>query len=213
MLNIKKLLTKLTQSIVHTATFSLTSQTLSGDWRGTKAIPISLPSGAQIVGVTIKGVPNGHWVRAQIGYYTNNEVAIYCHNEYTGNISGDFTVAVAYKLVADSGGDAGSLSTGSYSAANGFSASELKINQRGGTVFINGYFTRSSNIGTSEISIGTFSGVSLPTSNIRFLCGTGANAYSANHACYAIFTPSGNLSILAATSTDKVVDICLSYTL
>lgn len=103
MVSIKKLLNRLLGSVVLTKSITYESSAISADWRGTIEVPITLPEGAEIVGITIHGTPNGHWFRAQVGWYNNTTIALYCHNEYSGELpASSFNVLVAYKLLATS---------------------------------------------------------------------------------------------------------------
>lgn len=101
MVSIKKLLNKILGSVVMTKDITYATSAISGDWRGTIEIPITLPTDAEIVAITIHGTPNGHWFRAQVGWYNNTTIALCCHNEYSGELSASsFRVLVAYKLLA-----------------------------------------------------------------------------------------------------------------
>lgn len=98
MLNLKKLFEKLINSTTRTLSVTTDSETIAGDWRGTKDIPITLPTGAEIVAVTITHTPNGHWFRANVGTVSDTNIGLHCHNEYSSALTGWFSILVAYKI-------------------------------------------------------------------------------------------------------------------
>lgn len=100
--------------------------------------------------------------------------------------------------------------TGTITAVNNFTLYEIKVMERCGVVSISGYATRSSAIGTSEVRIGTVSGVTFPTHHIRKHTGTGTQPYSPTNNGYVILTESGGLLCKSASTSDRTIvfDFC-----
>lgn len=101
--------------------------------------------------------------------------------------------------------------TGTITASSNFTLSEVNVVERCGVVSINGYATRSSAIGTSQIKLGQLNGVSYPRTNVRMLTGTGTYAYAMNALAYIIITTSGEIFCTAKNTSDRVIIFDFSY--
>lgn len=65
---------------------------------------------------------------------------------------------------------------------------------------------------SSGTTIGTVSGVSLPTNNVRFLCSVGSNAYSTGTPTYAVLGTNGSLELGAtADGSGRAVYFDIAY--
>ena len=105
-----------------------------------------------------------------------------------------------------------SLSTtvGSFTLNSGWTGDEIEVKQFGDVVMLKGYFIKSGGTGTNEIAIGSISGVSLPTSHVRFRIGAGNAAYNATNSGYGILAKSGQLSV-KLSSSQTTVTVELTY--
>lgn len=101
--------------------------------------------------------------------------------------------------------------TGTITASNNFTLSEVNVVERCGVVSINGYATRSSAIGTTQIQLGQLNGVSYPQTNVRKLTGTGNHAYNMNALAYIVINSSGEIFCTAKNTSDKVILFDFSY--
>lgn len=99
---------------------------------------------------------------------------------------------------------------GAFTRNSGWTGDEIEVKQYGDVVMVKGYFTRSGGTGTNEIAIGNISGVSLPTSHVRFRVGAGNAAYNATISGYGILAKSGQLSV-KLPSSQTTVTIALVY--
>ena len=100
--------------------------------------------------------------------------------------------------------------TGTLTLNSGWTGDEIEVKQFGDVIMVKGYFTRSGGTGTNEIAIGNISGVSLPTSHVRFRVGAGNAAYNATLSGYGILAKSGQLSV-KLPSSQSTVTIALVY--
>ena len=116
------------------------------------------------------------------------------------------------KKVLENLGIGTSLSTtvGSFTLNSGWTGDEIEVKQFGDVVMVKGYFTKSGGTGTNEIAIGNISGVSLPTSHVRFRIGAGNAAYNATNSGYGILAKSGQLSV-KLSSSQTTVTVELTY--
>jgi len=100
--------------------------------------------------------------------------------------------------------------TGTFTLNSGWTGDEIEVKQFGDVIMVKGYFKRSGGTGTNEIAIGNISGVSLPTSHVRFRVGAGNAAYNATLSGYGILAKSGQLSV-KLPSSQSTVTIALVY--
>lgn len=99
---------------------------------------------------------------------------------------------------------------GIFTLSSGWTGDEIEVRQFGDVVMVKGYFTKSGGTGTNEIAIGNISGVSLPTSHVRFRVGAGNAAYNATLSGYGILAKSGQLSV-KLPSSQTTVTVELTY--
>lgn len=103
--------------------------------------------------------------------------------------------------------------TGTMTAGEHITLSEVQVKQRGDIVCVSGYATvdTSSITRLNNTTIGTISGVTMPASTIRALMGCGDAAYSAYSPCYVNISTSGAIKATTASGTAKNVVFDLSY--
>lgn len=102
--------------------------------------------------------------------------------------------------------------TGTLTPENGVSLNELLVKQVGKIVTVRGYAKLSSALSTTEqMKIATISGVALPYSIVRTLCGTGTQAYQAFNSGYLIIDSSGNIYCLTSTANQTHITFSFSY--
>ena len=85
--------------------------------------------------------------------------------------------------------------SGSFTPESGVTISELRIRQTGDVIEVHFYATLSTALSTSQVTLGTVSGVSLPPANIRTMAGGGAAAYNADKPIYAAITSAGKVNV------------------
>ena len=99
---------------------------------------------------------------------------------------------------------------GVFTLGSGWTGDEIEVKQFGDVVMVKGYFIKPGGTGTNEIIIGNISGVSLPTSHVRFRVGAGNTAYNATLSGYGILAKSGQL-LVKLPSSQTTVTVELTY--
>lgn len=99
---------------------------------------------------------------------------------------------------------------GSFTNESGITAIETFVEQYGNCVYVRATVTKSAGLGTAEVIVGAISGVDLPKTNVRALCGAGTQAYNAWECGYCILDTSGKLSVRLSTSR-PTANITLMY--
>lgn len=89
---------------------------------------------------------------------------------------------------------------GGINAARGFTVSEVNVTQVGSLVSVSGYVNKSGGIGTTEVLIGTMTGVDFPSANLRAICGGGNQAYSPTEIAYIAINTAGEIRLKLNTS-------------
>lgn len=102
--------------------------------------------------------------------------------------------------------------TGTFTPSSGITVSELRVKQIGKVVEVHFYATKSSTFGSSEVVLGSISGVDSPPTIIRKNCATGAYAYEATTNGYCYLGSTGTIGMLSGNSAHKVVVIDFVYT-
>ena len=101
--------------------------------------------------------------------------------------------------------------TGTVSSYNGSTVTNLTVKQYGKVVVLNGFISASLTANT-ETQIATISGVSLPTENVRAVCGVANAAYQhPADTAYIIVGTSGKISVNSTQSGTKAVYFSVSY--
>ena len=108
--------------------------------------------------------------------------------------------------------DVTAVKTGTLTAKNGFTLSEVSVRQVGHVVHIKGYATKSGGVGTNQIEMAQISGVSTPLSTIRTLVGVGAQPYNAEATGYALIESTGRIAVRPLThGTSPVITFSFIY--
>ena len=94
---------------------------------------------------------------------------------------------------------------GTFTAKNGFTASETRVRQSGALVNVKGYVTKASGTGTDEIQIGDIGGVPAPPSICRTQATGGNAAYNAMVNGYCYINTSGTIGVKFPSSVSTVV--------
>ena len=113
------------------------------------------------------------------------------------------TVVTTYSFAANT------ETTGSFTGGSGVTISEADIKRSGNVVYVHFYAQKSWSANT-EHTVGSLSGVPLPSKNIRWLAGGGSAAYYATTPVYAILDTSGVLKIYPSAAIGAV-NITVSY--
>lgn len=113
------------------------------------------------------------------------------------------TVQMEYAFSANTEAD------GAFTTETGISVNEVDIKRSGRCVYVRFYATGTISANTVT-TLGTLSGVPLPSKNIRWLASGGSAAYNATTPVYAILDTSGVLKIYSNTAIGAV-NITLSY--
>ena len=97
---IKELLRKLTSLFVtvHTTTVTVASASYAGDARSYVSYNNAVPEGAIVLGIIVIGTPNNDWVRT-MAYMDGRNLILRYHNEYSGNLTGQFSAIITYAIV------------------------------------------------------------------------------------------------------------------
>ena len=100
MLSLKKLLYKLTQRQIQRITVDSATVTITADSRSYVDIDTGMPNNAVIISREVANTPNTDWVRVLPMLGGANLTTIRCryHNEYSGPLTGKFSLRVAYYL-------------------------------------------------------------------------------------------------------------------
>ena len=89
---------------------------------------------------------------------------------------------------------------------------EAIIRQYGKVVVVRFYATKSSAISSSSTdTVGTISGVALPSSNVRNICYTGTDAWVVGNIGYVLLDNTGIIYVKSNGATDDTVQIELVY--
>lgn len=96
MLNIKKTLTKILHSIPQSKKIRQTATFSSG--KSTLTLNYTLPTGANIISVSLATRPNADWITADINAYGNTACVISYDNTYSGSLSGTVELDILYTL-------------------------------------------------------------------------------------------------------------------
>lgn len=113
------------------------------------------------------------------------------------------TIAATYTFSANTN------ATGAFTGASGVTISENDIKRSGNVVYVHFYAQKSFTANTEQ-TVGTLSGVPLPSKNIRWLAGGGSAAYNATTPVYAILDTAGTLKIYPSAAIGAV-NITVSY--
>lgn len=97
---IKELLRKLTSLFVtvHTTTVTVASASYAGDARSYVSYNNAVPEGAIVLGIIVRITPNNDWVRT-MAYMDGRNLILRYHNEYSGNLTGQFSAIITYAIV------------------------------------------------------------------------------------------------------------------
>lgn len=113
------------------------------------------------------------------------------------------TIAATYTFSANTN------ATGAFTGASGVTISENDIKRSGNVVYVHFYAQKSWSANT-EYTVGSLSGVPLPSKNIRWLAGGGSAAYNATTPVYAVLDTAGTLKIYPSAAIGAV-NITVSY--
>ena len=101
---------------------------------------------------------------------------------------------------------------GTFTRAQSASVQAVLVKQYGKVVSVMGYLT-GVNISGAQTIIGTLSDVSLPPTQLRFVCMVGANAYSQGTAAYGFIGTNGEFGVSTTnTGSNKAVLFNVTYT-
>ncbi len=95
MLDLKKWMTKVTKNLIKSVHVSQSVSFATG--MNTVTIPYTLPTGAEIVMLSIRRHTNPDWIHGYIATYSNTSVLFSYQNTYTSAISGSIELDVLYK--------------------------------------------------------------------------------------------------------------------
>lgn len=102
--------------------------------------------------------------------------------------------------------------SGIVSAAGGSTVTGLSVTQYGKVVVISGYVSGASLSANTSSHIATISGISLPSSAIRTLCGVAANAYKhPDDVAYCAISTEGKIMVTSTESGSRAVYLTVSY--
>ena len=102
------------------------------------------------------------------------------------------------------------MKTGTFTPSSGVTIQETEIKQDGHNVYVRISATRTGNFPTSQQQVGNVSGVDLPKTLIRTICGAGANAYGATDSGYLLMDTDGGVYVQLSTARPRV-NICFTY--
>lgn len=107
------------------------------------------------------------------------------------------------------------ITRGTITAESGVTFSELSVVQIDKAVYIRGYASLSTAASqNTEKKLGTISGVALPKSAVRTLCGTTSGAaYTARSSGYLVIASNGNFAVNTSQTGQTIFTFCLSYSI
>lgn len=91
-------------------------------------------------------------------------------------------------------------------------ANETRIRQTGDVVEVHFYATFPSAIGTSETTLGSISGVTLPPRTIRTITGGGAAAYSTGKPLYLVLNNQGKVAVTNVLNNSGITTVAVDIT-
>ena len=116
----------------------------------------------------------------------------------------DETVLTTYTFAANT------EANGSATAGSGVTINEMDIKRSGRIVYVHFYATGTFAANTSY-TLGTLSGVPMPTKHIRWMAGGGGNAYNATTPVYAILDYTNSKITAYASAACNAINITVSY--
>lgn len=102
--------------------------------------------------------------------------------------------------------------TGTFTPSSGITISEGRVKQIGKVCEVHIVANKNGGFGSSQIVLGTISGVNAPPTIIRTVCGIGAQAYSANTVAYCFLNSMGEIGILPTNGSLPYAVIDFVYT-
>jgi len=106
-----------------------------------------------------------------------------------------------------------STKTGTITPSSGFTFGEVNVKERNGVVIVSGYLYRTNGnaFGTTEVMVGTVSGVTMPSQIVRIHTGSGNWHYSPFNNAYAALNTAGEIRVTCQNNTDKRVVFDFEY--
>lgn len=103
------------------------------------------------------------------------------------------------------------IKNGTLTAQNGFTLSEVDVKQIGNVCYVKFCATNSSGTGTSQIMVAKLSGIALPTTIIRKVCGAGGQVYSTYYTAYSSLTADGDIYVTVPSTSRPSVALEFTY--
>lgn len=102
--------------------------------------------------------------------------------------------------------------TGTFTPASGITIGDLRVKQIGKIVEVHFYAYKSTGWGSSELNVGSVSGVTFPPTLLRKDCATGTQAYMALSSAYCFMNGSGAINLLSANASHTYALFDFVYT-